>query len=529
MKKPTNILFIHTDQQRTDTMGCYGNKLIKTPNIDEFSKTAVTFTNAHCTHPLCSPSRATWITGEYIHSHGLWRNGTALDPKRDNVVKALRDNGYATCVIGKAHLTPYQADPKHFTESMHLNNPVIKPTEKECWDFWENSKFENGYYGFDDVRLALGHGDYGMSGGHYGLWMHKNHADKLPLFLRENGKNEDVSFDAWKSVVPLEVHSTTWITDQVEDYISNNKDKPFFMSVGFQEPHPPFQPPEPYCDMYDPEDMPEPFGTVDDFGKDLPEHIKHYITRNNVPNLTKKRFKEILALYYGMMTLVDDSIGQIFETLKKHDLTENTVVIFTSDHGDWMGDHGLHRKGGVHTKGLTQIPLIIRWPSVSKDDLKVCDVASQIDLAATIYDIANIRPHYTNQGISLRKVLTGEIDKNRDYALIEHVHEQYNQDGMYEKNIFPNLDKSKLKDKIQTKIINHEEKDMVMKTVVTNEYRFTTAPTFNYGELYDLINDPDEQNNLFDMDTQLQSKAEKQLLLALIETTPRCQERTFDV
>lgn len=530
MKKQPNILFIHTDQQRTDTMGCYGNELIKTPNIDEFAKSAVTFTNAHCSHPLCSPSRATWITGEYIHSHGLWRNGTALDPNRENVVKSLAENGYGTCVVGKAHLVPYNADQKIFAESMHLDNMVCNPTPEECWDYWKNNKFENGYYGYNDVRLALGHGDYGMSGGHYGLWVHENHPDKLPLFKRENGKSEDTSFDAWKSKVPLEVHSTTWITDQVDEYISSHKDSPWFLSIGFQEPHPPFQPPEPYCDMYNPEDMPDPIGSIEDFGENLPEHIRHYITRDGITNISLKRIKEILALYYGMMTLVDDAVGRILKSLEDNGLSEDTLVVFTSDHGDWMGDHGLNRKGGVHITGLTQIPMIIRWPGVSKSGLRVDSVASQVDLAATFYDVAGLRPHFTNQGKSLRKVLSGEISKNREYALIEHCHECYHQDGKYENNMFSHLPVEERKDIVQRNIINHTEEDMFMKTIVTDTYRFTMAPTYDgYGELYNHVTDPKEEHNLYGIDMELQKQAEKQLLLALIQSTPRCQERTFDV
>lgn len=528
MQKQKNILFIHTDQQRADMMGCYGNHHLNTPHLDAFAQSGVTFMNAHCVHPLCSPSRATWITGEYIHSHGLWRNGTALDKNRENVVKSLYNQGFDTCVVGKAHLEPYDGDFSIFEESMHLNNMEYTPTPEECWDFWKHHNFkEEGYYGYHDVRLGLGHGDYGMTGGQYGLWVHENHAEDLPLFLRENGKSEDTSYDAWKSLVPLPTHSTTWITNQVDDFLSEHTDKPFFLSVGFQEPHPPFQPPEPYCDMYESDDMPDPIGSVEDFGETLPEYILHYITRFNMKKLTPKRIKEIIALYYGMMTLVDDSVGRILASLEAHGLSEDTVVVFTSDHGDWMGDHGLNRKGAVHMKGLTQIPMIIRWPGISKAGLKVNRVSSQIDLAATFYDAAGVKPHYTNQGTSLRKVLTGEIDANRDYALIEHCHETYYPDGLLEKNIYERRNGGAKEASIRKELVNHQKRDMIMKTVVTDTYRFTWVPSLNYGELYDLVADPNECNNLFNKDLELQQVAEKQMLLALIESTNRCQERGY--
>lgn len=527
-QKNMNILLIHTDQQRTDTMGCYGNKIVKTPNIDKLAEQSTVFTNAHCAHPLCSPSRATWITGEYNHSHGLWRNGIQLSEERDNVVKSLANEGYETGIIGKGHYMPYEGDPDLFCESMHLSNPNFKVTEEKCWDFWKNHKFEQGFYGFKDVRLGLGHGDYGMTGGHYGLWLYENHRDLVPRFFREQGLSEDTSFDAWKSTVPLEVHSTTWMANQADDFFEKNRENKFFLSIGLQEPHPPFQPPEPYCHMYNPEDMPDPIGDINDFGEELPAHIRHYITRQNMPNMTLKRQKEILALYYGMMTLVDDTVGNILESLEKHGLRENTVVIYTSDHGDWMGDHGLNRKGAVHSKGLTQIPMIINWPSVSKQQV-VEDVASQIDLAATIYDVANIRPHYTNQGKSLRNILDGEVSSHREYAYLEHCHECYRPGGTFEQNLFMHVDADKREQTVRTDIVNALDEDILMKTVVTNEYRFTYAPAIQYGELYDLVNDPEECHNLFGKDRDLQTKAEGVLLKAVIEATPKCGERTFGV
>lgn len=524
-----NVILIHTDQQRADTLGCYGNAYVKTPNIDGLAQSGVVFENAFCTHPLCSPARASWITGEYIHSHGLWRNGTALSESRDNVVKSLSRAGYDTVSVGKVHLTPYHGDPEIHPEAMQLDNDVRTPTPEECWDYWRNQHFENGYFGYKDVRMAVGHGDYGISGGHYGLWVHEQHPETVPLFFRENAISDDHSYDAWKSNVPLEVHSSTWITNQVEDYLSHNDGTPFFLSVGFQEPHPPFQPPKPYCDMYDPDELPDPVGDKSDWGENPPDHLRHYLTRQGFGEITAKRVKEIIALYYGMVTLVDDAVGRIIDSLKKHGVYDNTLIIFTSDHGDWMGDHGLNRKGAVHTRGLIRIPMIIKWPGVSKAGLRVTKAASQVDLAATIYDACGVRPHYTNQGLSMRRVLSGETDAVRPYALIEHCHEHYLENGKFEQNVFGNVPKEKRREVIQEDIINHLEQDILMKTVVTDSYRFTYVPALGYGELYDWRTDAQECHNLYGEGTQLQAEAEKMLLLALTEASPRCQERTFGV
>ena len=532
-RKAPNIVFIHTDQQRADTLGCYGNPIVRSPHIDSLAGEGVLFENAFCTHPLCSPSRASWITGEYIHSHGLWRNGIALDEDRDNVVKALRDAGYSTVTIGKVHLAPYRGDPALYAESVRLDNQVKPLSEEDCWEYWRNQTFEEGYYGYSDVRMALGHGDYGMLGGHYGVWLHDNYPELMPLFSREQALSKDVSYDSWKSAVPLCVHSSTWITDQVEDYLAKKADdRPFLLSIGFQEPHPPFQPPLPYCDMYAPEDMPDPAGDRSDWGPDidaLPEHIQRYLTRQGFDTIPPRRCKEILALYYGMVTLVDDAVGRIVASLKKHGQYENTLIVFTSDHGDWMADHGLNRKGAVHTRGLIRIPMIVKWPGVSRAGLRVKDVASQVDLAATLYDAAGLVPHYTNQGTTLREVLAGVRGKVRDYALIEHVHERYREGGAFEKNLFANCPAPERKAAVQKEIINHSRNDMVMETVVTDRYRFTCVPSLGYGELFDWTKDQEERNDLYGKAPELQAEAEHMLLRALIESLPRCQERTFAV
>jgi len=525
--KRYNVLFIHTDQQRADTLGCYGNKIINTPNIDQLAEQGTAFLNAHCTHPLCSPSRASWITGEYIHSHGLWRNGTALSEDRDNVVKALSESGYRTGAIGKIHLTPYHGDPKIHPESMSLDNEDYPVDETTCWEYWR--KFDRNYFGYDYVRMTLGHGDYCIGGGHYGLWLEENYKEKKKLFFRENALNEDRSYDAWKSPFDMAIHPATWIADQVDQFFGMHTDKPFFLSVGFPEPHPPFQPPRPYCDMYDPEGIPLPVKREGEWGSMLPPHIAHYFYRSNNNRMPDKRLKEIIALYYGMVTLVDDAVGRILSSLEKNNLSDNTVVVFTSDHGDWMGDHGLHRKGAVHITGVTRIPLIVKWPGVSKEKNILNEVSSQIDLAATFYDASGIRPHATNQGKSLRKVISGETNSVRDYALIEHRHECYDSNGGVGENIFGKLDDKHRETTTQNELINQLDCDIFMKTIVTDDYRFSYIPALNYGELFDHRNDPNELHNLWGINAELQNRAMCRMLEVLIETTPKCQERIWRV
>lgn len=526
-KQKPNILFINTDQQRADTLGCYGNEIIKTPNLDKLAAEGVSFQNMHCTHPLCSPARASWVTGEYIHSHGLWRNGTKLDQKKDNVIKSLKNNGYSTGLIGKLHLTNYLGDPMHNPESIRTNNQNYPMSEKLVMDYWKF--FKPPYFGYDYVNMTLGHGDYGMTGGHYGLWINENHKDKLPLFYRDKALDGKNSYDTWKSAVPIEIHSSTWITDRADEFLSENTDKPFVLSVGFQEPHPPFCPPKPYCDMYNPDDIPLPVRREGEWGEKPPCHVDYYHKRGKGDEITEQREREMLAAYYGFVTLIDDSVGRLLASLEKYGLSDNTIVIFTSDHGDWMGDHSLHFKGAVHMRGVTRIPMIVKWPNVAKKGLKIDHVASQIDIAATMYDIAGVKPHYTNQGESLREAISGDTSHMRDYALIEHCHEKYDEDGYYVNNHFEDVPAEQRKAAAQSNLINHTDKDIHMKTIVTDDYRFSYVPEYNYGELFDHKNDIDELYNLYGKDTDMEREATKELLKALGECTPKCQERLWEV
>jgi len=524
-KTKPNILFINTDQQRADSLGCYGNEFVKTPNIDGIARDGVVFDNAHCTHPLCSPSRATMLTGRYIHAHGLWRNGLALKENEVTISSVLKENGYKTGLIGKAHLTPYHGDPKIHPEAVQLNNGV---SEEECWEYWRN--FNREYYGFEHVQLALGHGDYGMYGGHYGLWIHRNHRDKVPLFSQDAAlEPTDKRFVSWKSAVPLEIHSATWIADKTIEFIKENRDRPFFASIGFQEPHPPFNPPKPYCYMYDPADMPLPVRSDDEWKEKMPRHVSFYLQRDGWSEITEDKEREITAHYYGLVTLVDDAVGRILNAVKEEGLEDNTIIVFTSDHGEWLGDHRLRLKGAVHTRGLTRVPMIIKWPGVAKAGLHVSAVASQVDLVSTLYDAAGVKEPYGVQGKSLRRVLEGSQRAVRDYALIEHRHESYREDCFFSDRVGKGLRGTEREEKLKRELVNWEEKDIYIKTIVTDRYRLTYIPSLNYGELYDLQNDPNELVNLWDTEADLRVSLQLKLLDALIESTDPLPERKWSV
>jgi arylsulfatase A-like enzyme len=493
-------------------MGCYGNRFIRTPHLDKLAEAGVLFEDAHCTHPLCMPSRATLLTGRYIHSHGLYRNGIPLDRRETLISEVLAGAGYRTGLIGKAHFTPYKGDPQAHPESVQTNNGV---SEEECWDYWR--KFDGPYYGFEHVRLAMGHGDYGMMGGHYGLWVHEEHGEQVPLFSQQAAlEPSDPAYPSWKSAVPLEIHSSTWITDKTIEFMRESADegRPFYAWVGYQEPHVPFNPPQPYCDMYSLEDVPLPVFRDGEWGETPPEHVAFYLDREKWGSVPERKVREMISHYYGSISLMDDCVGRLIEYLKEAGLYDRTVIVFTSDHGEWLGDHGLWLKGAVHTRGLTRIPLIVRWPGAGRSGLKVSEVASLVDLMPTLLDAAGVEIPYGVQGKSMRGVLQGQSDGARGYALIEHRHEPYSINRRFEG---------------ERGIVNRSEQDFYIKTIITDRYRLSHIPGSEYGELFDLQEDPDELYNLWQVQPELRRQLQLKLLDVLIETEDPLPQRIWAV
>lgn len=522
MSERPNILFIHTDQQRFDTLGCYGNNTINTSNIDNLAKGGTLFENAHCTHPLCMPSRGTLLTGRYPSAHGLWRNGMSLPKEEDTIASLLKEHGYATGLFGKAHFTPHNGNLDKHPESIHLGN--VK--EDECWEYWRN--FNPPYYGFDQVEMTIAHSDHGIHGGHYGLWLHENHRDKIELFYQESAiETTNPKLSSWKSAVPKDIHSTTWVANRTIDYIKDEeREDPFFAWVGFPDPHFPLDPPDPYCYKYNPEQLPsprDPNGTV--WPDELPNYVEYYLKRGDWSDISKKERQEAIANYYGMIDMVDDYVGKILAALKEENIADNTIVVFTSDHGEWLGDHGLWFKGSIHTRGITQIPWIIRWPEMNNPKKKVETVTSQIDLVPTLLDMVGIDIPYGIQGKSLYSVIKEEQESTRPYALIEHRHEKYREDSQFVKN---NFISDQPEDVMSShNFLNWGNKDIRIKTIVTDKYRYSyvTGISQNYSELFDLTKDPNEKKNLWNSNSKLRDKARKELLQAVIESEDPLPER----
>jgi arylsulfatase len=492
MSRP-NVLLITTDQHRADCVGAYGNPVIRTPNLDALAADGVRFDRAYVPNPVCTPSRSSILTGRFPRAHGAWNVGVTLPETEIGLSHVLAAEGYRTAILGKAHFGPFGGPP----EPGNYDN-------RKLWAENPDLDWNGPYYGFETARLALAHG---VAAGHYAQHLRRAAPKVLDRFGPENALAPPTgAHESWKSAVPVEHHAATWVADITIDYLEQSGDEPFFVWASFPEPHHPFSPPAPYCDMYDPAEVPLPprrTGELDD----KPPHFDAYYRRQldridyrgdwmlglsgladaDLSAMPEAHLREIVAHYYGMVTLVDDQVGRILAALERLGQRENTIVVFTADHGELLGEHGLLLKGPFHYEGLVRVPLIWSWPAGLGGGRATGGLANLVDLAPTLLDMVGVAPPPGVQGRSLLPVLRGETERVQDATLVENCE--------------------------KPGVLN-------VKTLVTEEWKLTYYGGKPFGELYDLRGDPDEHVNLWDRPEHAATRGEltRRLLDLLIDT-----------
>ncbi len=527
MTSSPNFLFIITDQQRADHLSCAGNRVLRTPHIDALAERGTRFTRFHVVDPICMPNRATIMTGRMPSLHGVRHNGIALSREHTTFVDVLKATGYRTALVGKAHLqnmtglpasfqitTPDGLDPPPpgFGDAFHgeRSGPAYDLEQPADWSTQGLSGFDAGFYGFDHVELCTWHGDQVQ--GHYLNWL----AERDPEAARNWGPHGSTTSpdrpapQARKPAVPEELYPTAYIAERteacLEAFARETPDKPFFLQCSFPDPHHPFTPPGKYWDMYDPADV------------ELPESF-HARSNDPIPPLqalydeqaagtadrsfvrpfavTEEEARTCMALTYGMIAFIDDAVGRILATLERLGLAENTVVIFTSDHGDWMGDHGLMLKGPLHYQGLIKVPFV--WADPALDGGATSDaLASSLDIARSVLVRAGIAPFNGCQGQDLGPLLTGG-ESAHDGVIVEQT--------------------------TQRPYLGFTE-PVRIRSFIDARWRLTYWSGVPWGELYDLANDPHERANLWDDPAHATTRAEltERMLratIALQDNAPR--------
>ncbi|HLT59779.1 MAG TPA: sulfatase-like hydrolase/transferase [Microlunatus sp.] len=462
-----NILLITTDQHHHECLGVR-NPALATPNLDRLAAEGMLFDRAYCPNPLCSPSRASILTGQYPSSHGCWTIGTKLDEETPTVSGLLSATGYASSLIGKAHFQPLASTP----EQTSLEAP---PRFRDL-EFWRS--FHGPYYGFEHIELARNHADEAWAGQHYALWMESHgFADWREHFRSEPG--EPGRRHRWE--LPEEHHYTTFVTERSIAAIERavTEQRPFFTWASFQDPHPPYLVSEPWASRYDPADVP--------IGRPAPGELElmppwHRLTQQERPDfgawretpfanhgfhshlITEDELRRDVAVYYGMISFVDAGVGRILAALDRLGIAEDTLVVFTTDHGHFLGQHGLIAKGAFHYEDLLRIPMIVRAPGVPAGSRSPA-LQSLVDLAPTFLSAAGLEVPAVMQGVDQWPVWTGAAETARDHVLVEN---------------------------------RHQPTRVHLRSYVEGRYKITIYRDQPYGELFDLVDDPGELRNRYD-------------------------------
>ena len=492
MTRRPNFVFIITDQHRADHLGCYGNPVLRTPHIDSLAARGTRFERFYVANPVCMPNRASLMTGRMPSLHGVRHNGIPLS--RDNVtfVELLAAAGFRTGLVGKSHLQNFTghgpivefetgpgktAPPEGLREaSRRTLRGADYDMEKE--PLWSDPSHHVRlpFYGFEDARICTNHGD--LVGADYRRWLEQKQPGATALAGEENAIPDQrrTAPQAWRTSVPEALYPTSYVKELSCEFLERQAggDNPFFLQVSFPDPHHPFTPPGKYWDMYDPDDITLPSSF--DKGDLAPllwmrDQLARGVADRAGPTapfaVTAAEARTIIALTYGMIAMVDDAVGEILATLERLALEDNTIVIFTADHGDFMGDHGIMLKYLLHYQGLIRVPCIVADPAANDTGTVRTDLAGTLDLAPTILGRAGIQPF---NGVQGRDLLDPGIEAP-DSILIE------------EDSVF--------------RLFGTDVPDRV-RTLVTDRWRLSFHQAGGWWELYDLKNDPDEIENLWD-------------------------------
>jgi arylsulfatase A-like enzyme len=492
---PSFILFI-TDQHRADFLGCYGHPTLRTPHIDSIAARGTTFDRFYVASPVCMPNRSSLMTGRMPSVHDVRCNGIPLSLQSVTFVDLLRDAGYQTALVGKSHLQNFTSWPAitarppgrpgyrepspELTQAVrtNLDDPRYQQETPEFW-IASGARIATPFYGFDYVTLVRAHGD--DVGGDYNLWLAEHHPTAGHLLGPKNGLPHGYTCpQAYRTAIPEQLYATAFIGERAAAFLDDiDPQTSFFLMVSFPDPHHPFNPPGKYWDMYSPDSFPVPEAYLrNDWNP--PAHVQAILDQRdagtanlmgmNTIGITPREAQEARALTCGMITCIDDAIGRVLRALDRNGRGADTVLIFTSDHGDHLGDHRLLLKGAEHYQAIVRVPFIWCDPHAPIHPARTDALASTIDISATVLDRAYVEPFVGIQGRSLIPVIGGS-GTARDCIFIQYDHQAPSPGS----SIPPRVH-----------------------TIIDHRFRLSLFHGLEGGEMYDLVADPGEFHNLWD-------------------------------
>jgi arylsulfatase A-like enzyme len=392
------ILFITTDQQRYDTLGCNGGTVARTPVIDALAARGVRYERAQPQSVVCMPSRSTMLTGQHPSTHGVWMNGVPLPVDAPSVASELHGAGYRTALIGKPHFQPFLDPFARFEENRFARDGQPAP-----------------HRGFEHLEFAT-HGAQGFL--HYARWMAAEHPEGVGKFypvldptleVNAMGGGDTGAPQAWHNEIAREWYHTDWVADRTISWLDSlERDDDWFCWMSFPDPHHPWDPPASELGRIDWRDVPLPDGYIADATErervldDKPRHWRAWYDGKLVSNyeaplswvpatLTADQVREVNALNAIECELIDEAIGRVLATVAARGWDDDVDIVFTTDHGELQGDFGLLFKGPYHTDSLMRLPLIWRpAPSSGPVPATVTAPVGIVDLAPTFCSIAGV-------------------------------------------------------------------------------------------------------------------------------------------
>jgi arylsulfatase len=480
-----NILLIQTDQQSAETLGLYGNPLVRTPALEKLAARGVVFDYAFCNYPACSPSRSSMFTGRYASTIGVHANHMMIDPAEVTLPQLLKQGGYQTALVGKNHAFMGKMTASYYPGG-EPENPSLLHNVFDYVRLGDHGHLVDGYR--DDPGVKEAH-----------AWAQKN-CWSSPL---GHGTNP----------APKEKCGTHLLGETAMHYMERerNPDQPFFMWLSFPDPHTPYQAPEPYASFYNPADVPMP--PKDDLnGKPERQKVAHLM--DAMDTASEEIIRKVRAIHYGMIRFIDDTLERIMQKMDELGLTDNTVIIFTSDHGDSMGAHGLIQKHNAFYDSFTRVPFIVANPGYNGPRHSP-HMVELIDVMPTVLDFAGIPAPPGAQGNSLTPFLQGRDEtagafKPRDYVVIESGEEG---------------EPMRVSDITVRPEHPFDERYFVWcayrdawmgkgKCIRTHDWKLAVYANGD-GELYDLRNDPEELRNVYEDNSfdAVRSELERKLLV----------------
>jgi arylsulfatase len=450
-----NILLLMTDQQRYDSLGCYGFEAANTPNLDRLAKDGVVFDQHYVTNTICTPSRASMLTGKHLPGHGVYRLYDDLPENEVLFTRHLQDLGYETALFGKLHVSSIDREAHH----RHPNDgfDIYEPCIEGC------ARMDAPYHA-------------------YSKWLKEKDPEFHARMMRESRAIGHI---------PHEYHMSRWAADRTIDFIeSRDGTKPFFAMMSIFDPHDPYADyPEEMADLIDETKIPYPLIREDEFkGKPkdlLREHHSSYLgdfDKFSVEDIRKMRFG-----YHVSVAYADRQFGRVLNALDEQGIAENTLVIFTSDHGDMLGDHQLFVKGAFFYDPVTRVPLIVRWPKHLSGGRRVRSLTQNNDLAATVLaaaaidkaKIASVMPDSCN----LLPLADGTVQSVRDDVIC--CYRNTGMSGEPTPGVY-------FDPPIHATMIRHEQYKMNVWHSANGDIQC------EQGELYNVEQDPLELQNLWD-------------------------------